>query len=103
MKNKLICRYLNEHKQVFYTKSMRSLLSRRSLIDAITGTTPNCCQNFVLKEAFKVKTVVDLAKLKFVKWAQAICTLAYEEFYGGKNECCFRPRYKSYLGARMET
>ena len=33
----------------------------------------------LLKEAFKVKTVSDLAKLKYVKWAQAICLLAQGE------------------------
>jgi hypothetical protein len=32
-----------------------------------------------LQEAFNVKTVSDLAKLKYVKWAQAICTLAEGE------------------------
>lgn len=30
----------------------------------------------LLQKAFKVKTVKDLAKLKFVKWAQAIVTLS---------------------------
>ncbi len=30
----------------------------------------------LLQKAFKVKTVKDLAKLKFVKWAQAIITLS---------------------------
>lgn len=30
----------------------------------------------LLKKAFNVKTVKDLAKLKYVKWAQAIVTLA---------------------------
>ncbi|MCL2764292.1 MAG: hypothetical protein FWD40_03295 [Treponema sp.] len=29
-----------------------------------------------LKEAFNVKTIKDLAKLKYVRWAQAITTLA---------------------------
>ena len=29
-----------------------------------------------LKEAFNVKTIKDLAKLKYVRWAQAIVTLA---------------------------
>jgi hypothetical protein len=29
-----------------------------------------------LKAAFNVKTIKDLAKLKYVKWAQAIVTLA---------------------------
>ena len=30
----------------------------------------------LLQKAFKVKTIADLAKLKYVKWAQAICALA---------------------------
>jgi hypothetical protein len=30
----------------------------------------------LLQKAFKIKTVKDLAKLKFVKWAQAIVTLS---------------------------
>jgi len=33
----------------------------------------------LLAEAFKVKTISDLAHLKYVKWAQAICTLAEGE------------------------
>jgi hypothetical protein len=33
----------------------------------------------LLKEAFNVKTVADFANLKYVKWAQAICTLAEGE------------------------
>jgi hypothetical protein len=33
----------------------------------------------LLKEAFNVKTVEDFAKLKYVRWAQAICTLAEGE------------------------
>jgi hypothetical protein len=33
----------------------------------------------LLREAFNVKTVSDLANLKYVKWAQAICTLAAGE------------------------
>ena len=30
----------------------------------------------LLKKAFNVKTISDFANLKYVKWAQAICTLA---------------------------
>jgi hypothetical protein len=30
----------------------------------------------LLREAFNVNTISDLASLKYVKWAQAICTLA---------------------------
>ena len=33
----------------------------------------------LLLKAFNVKTIGDLAKLKYVKWAQAICTLAEGE------------------------
>ena len=33
----------------------------------------------LLKKAFNVKTVADFAKLKYVKWAQAICILAEGE------------------------
>ena len=33
----------------------------------------------LLKKAFNVKTIGDFAKLKYVKWAQAICTLAEGE------------------------
>jgi len=33
----------------------------------------------LLQEAFNVKTVADLAKLKYVRWAQAICALAEGE------------------------
>jgi hypothetical protein len=43
-------------------------------VDAIAGISEGDAK--FLKEAFKVKTVADLAKLKYVKWAQAICTLA---------------------------
>ena len=43
-------------------------------VDAIAGISEGDAK--LLKEAFKVKTVQDLAKLKYVKWAQAICTLA---------------------------
>jgi len=32
-----------------------------------------------LRQAFNVKTVYDLAKLKYVRWAQAICFLAEAE------------------------
>jgi len=33
----------------------------------------------LLKQAFNVKTVADLANLKYVKWAQGICALAEGE------------------------
>jgi len=43
-------------------------------VDAIAGISEGDAR--LLKEAFNVKTVFDLANLKYVKWAQAICTLA---------------------------
>jgi hypothetical protein len=45
-----------------------------SPVDAIQGISEGDAK--LLKEAFNVKTVSDLANLKYVKWAQAICTLA---------------------------
>jgi hypothetical protein len=46
-------------------------------VDAISGISEKDAA--LLAEAFNVKTVSDLAKLKYVKWAQAICTLAEGE------------------------
>ena len=48
-----------------------------SPVDAISGVSEGDAK--LLKEAFNVKTVSDLANLKYVKWAQAICTLAEGE------------------------
>jgi hypothetical protein len=46
-------------------------------VDAIAGVSEGDAK--LLKEAFNVKTVSDFANLKYVKWAQAICTLAAGE------------------------
>ncbi len=46
-------------------------------VDALSGVSENDAK--LLKEAFNVKTVADLAALKYVKWAEAICTLAAGE------------------------
>ena len=43
-------------------------------VSALQGVSEGDAQK--LKEAFNVKTVKDLAKLKYVKWAQAIVTFA---------------------------
>ena len=45
-----------------------------SPVDALSGVSEGDAK--LLKEAFNVKTVSDFANLKYVKWAQAICTLA---------------------------
>ena len=46
-------------------------------VDAFQGISEGDAK--LLREAFKVKTVSDLAKFKYVKWAQAICLLAEGE------------------------
>jgi len=43
-------------------------------VDALQGLSEEDAK--LLKEAFNVKTIADLAKLKYVKWAKAICLLA---------------------------
>jgi len=48
-----------------------------SPVDALQGISEGDAK--LLKEAFKVKTVADLAKLKYVRWAKAICILAEGE------------------------
>jgi len=46
-------------------------------VDALQGVSAGDAE--LLKKAFNVKTIADLAKLKYVKWAQAIATLAEGE------------------------
>lgn len=46
-------------------------------VDALQGVSENDAK--LLKEAFNVKTIRDLANLKYAKWAQAIVTLADTE------------------------
>ena len=46
-------------------------------VSAIAGISEGDAK--LLQQAFKVKTIQDLAKLKYVRWAQAICTLAEGE------------------------
>jgi hypothetical protein len=48
-----------------------------SPVEAIQGISDKGAA--ALKDSFKVKTVADLAKLKYVKWAQAICACAEGE------------------------
>jgi hypothetical protein len=43
-------------------------------VSALQGISDNDAK--LLGEAFNVKTIKDLANLKYVKWAQAIATLA---------------------------
>ncbi len=46
-------------------------------VDALEGVSEADAE--LLKKAFNVKTIRDLANLKYVKWAQAIVTLADTE------------------------
>lgn len=46
-------------------------------VDALKGISAKDAQ--LLKEAFDIETVRDLAELKFVKWASALLTLAEQE------------------------
>ena len=46
-------------------------------VDAIAGVSAGDAE--LLQKAFNVKTIADLANLKYVKWAKAICTLAEGE------------------------
>ena len=46
-------------------------------VDALEGVSEADAE--LLKKAFNVKTIRDLANLKYVKWAQAIVTLAETE------------------------
>jgi len=55
--------------------SLKQLVS--APVDALQGLSENDAK--ALKEAFRIKTISDLAKLKYVKWAQAICLLAEGE------------------------
>ncbi len=61
--------------KAFENKSFKELAD--SPVSALQGVSEGDAK--LLKDAFKVKTVRDLAKLKYVKWAQAIVTLADTE------------------------
>lgn len=59
----------------YESKSFKEIAD--SPVDALQGISENDAR--LLQEAFNVKTVKDLANLKYVKWAQAIATLAEME------------------------
>jgi hypothetical protein len=56
-------------------KSLKELVN--APVDALQGVSEKGAE--LLQEAFNVKTIGDFAKLKYVKWAQAIVTLAETE------------------------
>ena len=66
---------INAVDKAYETKSLKELVN--APVDALKGVSENDAK--LLKEAFNVKTVGDLANLKYVKWAQAIVTLAETE------------------------
>ncbi len=58
--------------KAYESKTLRELVN--APVGAISGISAN--DGKLLAEAFGVKTISDLANLKYVKWAQAICALA---------------------------
>jgi hypothetical protein len=61
--------------KAYETKTLKEVAA--APVDAISGVSKKDAK--LLQEAFNVKTVADLANLKYVKWAQAICALAEGE------------------------
>lgn len=61
--------------KTFETKSLKEIAD--SPVHALQGLSAGDAN--LLKEAFNVKTVRDLANLKYVRWAQAIVNLADTE------------------------
>ena len=59
----------------FEKMTLKELVS--APVDAISGVSEKDAK--LLDEAFGVKTIADLAKLKYAIWAQAICALAQGE------------------------
>jgi hypothetical protein len=61
--------------KAYEKKTFKELLD--SPVFALQGVSEGDAQK--LKAAFNVKTIKDLAKLKYVRWAQAIVTLSEAE------------------------
>ncbi len=61
--------------KAFESKSLKELVD--APVDALQGVSEGDAK--LLQEAFNVKTIGDLANLKYVKWAQAIVNLADTE------------------------
>ena len=61
--------------KAFESKSFKDVVD--APVDALQGVSEGDAK--LLQEAFNVKTIGDLANLKYVKWAQAIVTLADTE------------------------
>ncbi|MBN2694528.1 hypothetical protein JXR93_07685 [bacterium] len=61
--------------KAYETKPLKELVD--APVAALQGVSEGDAE--LLKKAFNVKTIGDLAKLKYVKWAQAIVALADTE------------------------
>jgi len=61
--------------KAYEEKSLKELVN--APVDALQGLSAGDAK--LLYDAFKVKTVGDLANLKYVRWAQAIVALADTE------------------------
>lgn len=61
--------------KAYETKSLKEIAD--APIDALEGVSTTDAE--LLQKAFNVKTIRDLANLKYVKWAQAIVALADTE------------------------
>jgi hypothetical protein len=61
--------------KAFEKKSLKEIAD--APVDALEGVSEGDAE--LLKKAFNVKTIRDLANLKYVKWAQAIVTLSETE------------------------
>jgi len=59
----------------YESKPLKELVN--APVDALQGVSANDAK--LLAEAFNVKTIGDLANLKYVKWAKAIATLSDTE------------------------
>ena len=64
------------HSKIVDNKYVRLPLRElpKAPVAALSGVSDGDAE--LLKKAFNVKTISDLAKLKYAIWAQAICTLA---------------------------
>ncbi len=61
--------------KAYETKPLQELVD--APVAALQGVSEGDAE--LLKKAFNVKTIKDLANLKYIKWAQAIVTLAETE------------------------
>jgi hypothetical protein len=61
--------------KAYETKSLKEIAD--APVDALEGVSASDAE--LLQKAFNVKTIRDLANLKYVKWAQAIVALSDTE------------------------